>query len=87
MFESQEETPWYGSSAGMIGASLIFPPLGLALLWMKRSVPLARKVLVRLLSFASQLATYLQTWRWPRRHIMVEQYRQRAQTILSDQAQ
>jgi outer membrane protein assembly factor BamB len=36
MFEAQESTPWYRSLAVLIGASFLLPPLGLALLWMRK---------------------------------------------------
>jgi outer membrane protein assembly factor BamB len=44
MFESQESTPWYRSLAGLIVASILLPPLGIVLLWMRRSSPTATKV-------------------------------------------
>ena len=44
MFESQESTPWYRSLAGLIAASVLLPPLGIVLLWMRRNSPIATKV-------------------------------------------
>jgi len=44
MFELQESTPWYRSLAVLIVASVLLPPLGLVLLWMRRSRPIATKV-------------------------------------------
>jgi outer membrane protein assembly factor BamB len=44
MFESQESTPWYRSQAGLIVASILLPPLGIALLWKRRDTALATKV-------------------------------------------
>ena len=44
MFESQESTPWYRSTAGLIVASVLLPPVGIVLLWMRRTSPIATKV-------------------------------------------
>jgi outer membrane protein assembly factor BamB len=44
MFESQESTPWYRSLAGLIVASILIPPLGIVLLWMRRGTAVATKV-------------------------------------------
>src|SRR5678815_388053 len=45
MFESQESTPWYRSLVGLIAASVILPPVGLVLVWMRKNIPLVTKVL------------------------------------------
>ena len=45
MFESQESTPWYRSFAGLIAASVILPPVGLLLLWLRRTTPTRVKIL------------------------------------------
>ncbi len=45
MFESQESTPWYRSLVGLIAASVILPPVGLVLVWMRKNLPLVTKVL------------------------------------------
>ena len=45
MFESQESAPWYSSLTGLIAASLLIPPLGLAMLWTRRDVATSRKIL------------------------------------------
>jgi outer membrane protein assembly factor BamB len=45
MFESQEAAPWYRSLTGLIAASLILPPLGLLLLWLRRSTSVRTKIL------------------------------------------
>ena len=36
MFESNQSTPWYRSIAGVIAASLLLPPAGIALIWIRR---------------------------------------------------
>jgi len=48
MFESQESTPWYRSLTGLIAASLLLPPLGLALLWIRRDTATKTKILATL---------------------------------------
>jgi outer membrane protein assembly factor BamB len=45
MFESQESTPWYRSLTGLIAASVLIPPLGLAMLWTRRDVAASKKIL------------------------------------------
>ena len=45
MFEPQESTPWYRSLTGLIAASVLIPPLGLAMLWTRRDVEMSKKVL------------------------------------------
>lgn len=45
MFESQESTPWYRSLTGLVTASLILPPAGLLLLWMRRDAARRTKIL------------------------------------------
>ncbi len=45
MFASQDSTPWYRSLTGLIAAAVLLPPVGLALLWMRRDTPARRKIL------------------------------------------
>ena len=45
MFEPQESAPWYRSLTGLIAASVLIPPLGLAMLWTRRDVATSRKIL------------------------------------------
>ncbi len=45
MFASQESTPWYQSLTGLIATSVILPPVGLVLLWMRKNTPMVAKVL------------------------------------------
>ena len=45
MFESQESIPWYRSLTGLIVASVILPPVGLLLLWMRRDAATRTKIL------------------------------------------
>src|SRR6266851_2593079 len=48
MFATQESTPWYRSLTGLIVASLLLPPLGLALLWLRRDTATKTKILATL---------------------------------------
>ena len=48
MFASHESTPWYSSLAGLIVASIILPPVGIALLWMRRDTAPKMKILATL---------------------------------------
>ncbi len=45
MFESQESAPWYKSLTGLIAASVLIPPLGLAMLWARRDVAMSKKII------------------------------------------
>jgi outer membrane protein assembly factor BamB len=45
MFATQESTPWYRSLTGLIAASIILPPLGIALLWLRRDSDTKVKIL------------------------------------------
>jgi outer membrane protein assembly factor BamB len=36
MFQQQASTPWYNSTAILVAASIVLPPVGLALLWLRR---------------------------------------------------
>ena len=48
MFATQESTPWYRSLTGLIAASLLLPPLGLALLWIRRDTATKTKIIATL---------------------------------------
>ncbi|HWN09185.1 MAG TPA: PQQ-binding-like beta-propeller repeat protein [Pyrinomonadaceae bacterium] len=45
MFASEESTPWYRSLTGLIAASVLLPPVGLVLLWMRRDTAAKIKIL------------------------------------------
>ncbi|MDX6611860.1 MAG: outer membrane protein assembly factor BamB [Blastocatellia bacterium] len=45
MFASQESSPWYSSVTGLIIAGMVLPPVGLALLWMRRDTATKTKAL------------------------------------------
>ncbi|HEV7746491.1 MAG TPA: PQQ-binding-like beta-propeller repeat protein [Pyrinomonadaceae bacterium] len=48
MFDTQESTPWYRSLTSLVAASLLVPPVGLALLWVHRQIPTKTKLLASL---------------------------------------
>ncbi|HEY6190388.1 MAG TPA: PQQ-binding-like beta-propeller repeat protein [Pyrinomonadaceae bacterium] len=43
MFEQTESTPWYRTSTALVIASILLPPLGLALLWRRSDLSLKSK--------------------------------------------
>jgi outer membrane protein assembly factor BamB len=45
MFATEESVPWYRSLSGLIAASVILPPVGLTLLWMRRDTAAKTKIL------------------------------------------
>lgn len=45
MFATQESTPWYRSLTGLIAAAVLLPPVGLALLWMRKDTATKMKIL------------------------------------------
>ena len=48
MFATEESTPWYRSIAGVVGLSILLPPAGLALLWLRRESSTKSKLLATL---------------------------------------
>src|SRR5688572_13312575 len=48
MFATEESTPWYRSIAGVVGLSILLPPAGLALLWLRRESSTKSKILATL---------------------------------------
>jgi outer membrane protein assembly factor BamB len=49
MFEQQESTRWYRSLTGLVVATMLLPPVGLALLWIRRDWGVRSKLLGTLL--------------------------------------
>ena len=43
-----QPTPWYRSNAGLLAASILLPPVGLVLLWMRRDIAAQKRVLASL---------------------------------------
>lgn len=70
MFASQESTPWYHSFIGLIVTSVILPPLGIVLLWMRKNTPLVAKVLgtVGIVVLAGVYFQAVKAWRSPNDH-------------------
>lgn len=46
MFATEESVPWYRSLTGLIATSVLLPPVGIALLWMRRDMAAKTKILV-----------------------------------------
>src|SRR2546426_934571 len=91
MFEQQESTPWYRSVSGLVTASLILPPIGLLLLWMRRDTATRTKILgtLGIVLLATGYYYAFNTWNRARgneaHYALLEQNRaqQRAQTTSS----
>jgi outer membrane protein assembly factor BamB len=64
MFETHDSVPWYRSLAGVIGASVILPPLGIVLLWMRRGTATATKVLATVAIVALGAGYVFLYWQW-----------------------
>ena len=45
MFDQEESTPWYRSITTLVVASIVLPPVGLVLLWMRRDMNTQKKVI------------------------------------------
>ena len=65
MFASQESTPWYRSVAGLIGLSFLLPPVGLALLWVRKDLPTKIKLAgtLGILLLSVSYFYFLSAWR------------------------
>jgi outer membrane protein assembly factor BamB len=65
MFASQESTPWHRSTTVLIVASVLLPPLGLALLWLRRDAAIRARILGTLLIVVWGASAFymLRTWR------------------------
>jgi len=84
MFESRESTPWYRSLGGLIIASILVPPLGIVLLWLRRDTALATRVgasgLILALG-AGYSFLFFQWWKGPNdaHYTQLEQHRAQQQ--------
>src|SRR5687768_5802956 len=89
MFASQETTPWYSSLAGLVVASIILPPVGIALLWMRRDTAPKMKILATLgiVILATGYVFAFRAWRKSSAHeahyAALEQDRLRQQSLAS----
>ena len=92
MFASTESTPWYSSVAGLIGASILLPPLGLALIWMRKDTAAKTKILatVAIAILTVGYAFLFTTWRKSSSHesqyAALEQHRLQQQAAAANSA-
>lgn len=95
MFETPESTPWHQSTIVLIATSLVVPPVGVALLWMRRNTPPIAKILGTLciVLLATGYFFLFRTWRNSGDHeaqyAALEQHRaqQQAQAAAAGNAQ
>src|SRR5687767_9447162 len=98
MFQTQESKPWYQTLPGLIVASVLLPPVGIVLLWMRRGSPIFVKALatVAILVLGAGYVYLFTAWRRSAQneaqYDLVEQDRARqrseaAQQPLASQAQ
>jgi outer membrane protein assembly factor BamB len=86
MFASQESSPWYSSLTGLIVAAVVLPPLGLALLWLRRDTATKTKVLasIGLLALAAGYIYAFSAWRrssaYEDHYAVLEQHRAQQQS-------
>ena len=74
MFAQQESKPWYQSLVGIIAASVVAPPLGLLLVWLKKGTRVAPKILATL-GIVLLSAVYFQAYKaWRNSGINEAQY-------------
>ena len=86
MFEYKESAPWYRSLAGLIIASILLPPLGIVLLWLRRDTEVAAKVGASALILALGVGYVFLLVHW-RRGSNDEHYTQLEQHRLQQQEQ
>ena len=65
MFQQQESKPWYQTLPGVIVASVLLPPVGIVLLWMRRGSPIFVKALatVAILVLGAGYVFLFTSWR------------------------
>jgi outer membrane protein assembly factor BamB len=74
MFATQESTPWYRSIAGVIGLSILLPPAGLALLWLRQESSTKAKLLATLGIVALSAGYFYAYSAWRRNDLNEAQY-------------
>src|SRR5687767_10454549 len=85
MLESHESTPWYRSLAGLIASSILLPPVGIVLLWKRRSGSTATKILATLCIMALGAGYVYLFMQWRKRantdshYAVLEQHRAQQQ--------
>ncbi|HEY0005161.1 MAG TPA: PQQ-binding-like beta-propeller repeat protein [Pyrinomonadaceae bacterium] len=73
MFQQNESTPWYSSLTTLIAASLLLPPVGLVLLWIRRDLNVQKKALGSICILAL-LGGYIYLFSGPRSYPNEEHY-------------
>src|SRR5688500_12369070 len=91
MFQTQESKPWYQSLPGLIVASVLLPPVGNVLLWMRRGSPIFVKALatVAILVLGAGYVFLFTAWRRSAQneahYTELEQHRAQQQNIAAQQ--
>ena len=91
MFQTQESKPWYQTLPGVIGASVLLPPVGIVLLWMRRGSPILVKALatVAILVLGAGYVFLFTAWRRSAQneahYTELEQHRAQQQSIAAQQ--
>src|SRR5687767_15821126 len=91
MFQTQESKPWYQSLPGLIVASVLLPPVGIVLLWMRRSSPIFVKALatVAILVLGAGYVFLFTAWRRSAQneahYTELEQHRAQQQSLVAQQ--
>ncbi|HEX8145455.1 MAG TPA: PQQ-binding-like beta-propeller repeat protein [Pyrinomonadaceae bacterium] len=73
MFEQTESTPWYSSSAALIVAAILLPPLGLFLLWRRTDLNVQQRAFISL-GLCALLAGYVYLFMIARRSSNEDHY-------------
>jgi outer membrane protein assembly factor BamB len=87
MFESSEQTSWTRSTAALIGFSIIFPPLGLALLWSRSGVARRTQLLASVVIVALAGGYVFLFWRLMRSRSNDDHYAQLEQQRAQQRAE
>lgn len=93
MFDSQDSAPWYQSLTGLIATSVILPPVGLVLLWMRKNTAPITKMLATagIVILGAGYFYAFNTWRRSganeAQYDLVEQHRQQQAALAADPAQ
>ena len=92
MFDSQDSGPWYQSLTGLIATSVILPPVGLVLLWMRKNTPPITKMLATAAIVILGAGYFYAFNAWHRsganeaQYDLVEQHRQQQAALAADPA-
>jgi outer membrane protein assembly factor BamB len=91
MFQQEESRPWYQTLPGLLVASVLLPPVGIVLLWMRRGSPMLVKALgtVALVILAGGYVFVFNGWRRSRQneahYTQLEQHRAQQQSGAAQQ--